>query len=572
MAESRRLDRLTSMMRRRGIVLPSFEIYGGVAGLIDYGPVGARIKRKVIDSWINHWTSGGDIVEIDSPTITPRSVLVASGHVGEFNDHMSECNSCQSVFRSDHLIEGLHPNPDTLNGSDLDSIILSNNVQCPNCTEFDWADARPMNLMFPTTIGAMSNGREAYMRPETAQGMFMLFPSLYRHFKQKLPFGAVQTGRGYRNEISPRQGMIRLREFNMAELEYFIDPLEPPAGDLERNTDEVCMIPDPEGGFSGEVHMKFSDAYGRGIIRHCTVAWFMLRTYEFLTGIGIDAKKIRFRQHAGSEMAHYASDCWDCEIFGEYGWIECVGIANRTCHDLESHEAHSGTNLLRAWRQFETPKKITGEALSPVGSVIGPVFRQRAGEVSSALSELDEIPSSFPFMLSLRDGSEVEITSDMATITKEDRNVHGEWFTPHVIEPAFGIDRIIWHLLEHSYVEDGKDEEGYVTLRLDGSISPYDLSIMPLFDKEGMGEFAKELFDKLVSLRGVQIDMDSSGSIGKRYARADEIGIPWAVTIDHTTLQDGTVTIRRRDDQLQVRVSSDDLHRHISNSTIESLF
>ena len=136
--------------------------------------------------------------------------------------------------------------------------------------------------------------------------------------------------------------------------------------------------------------MKFNDAYGRGIIRHCTVAWFMLRTYEFLTGIGIDAKKIRFRQHAGSEMAHYASDCWDCEIFGEYGWIECVGIANRTCHDLESHEAHSGTNLLRAWRQFETPKKITGEVLSPVGSVIGPVFRQRAGEVSSALSELDK--------------------------------------------------------------------------------------------------------------------------------------------------------------------------------------
>ena len=572
MADSRRLDRLVSMMRRRGIVLPSFEIYGGVAGLIDYGPVGARIKRKVIDSWINHWTSGGDVVEIDSPTITPRSVLVASGHVGEFNDYMSECVSCKAVFRSDHLIEGMHPNPDTLNGTDLDSIILSNNVKCPNCDEFGWADARPMNLMFPTSIGAMSNGREAYMRPETAQGMFMLFPSLYRHFKQKLPFGAVQTGRGYRNEISPRQGMIRLREFNMAELEYFIDPLDPPAGDLERNTDEVLMIPDPDGSFSGEVHMKFSDAYGHGIIKHCTVAWFMLRTYEFLTGIGIDSKRIRFRQHAGTEMAHYASDCWDCEIFGEYGWIECVGIANRTCHDLESHESHSGTNLLRSWRQFVTPKKITGERLSPVGSVIGPVFRQRAGEVSSALSELEEIPPSFPFLLMLKDGSEVEITSDMATITKEDRNVHGEWFTPHVIEPAFGIDRIIWHLLDHSFVEDGKDEEDYVTLRLDASVSPYDLSIMPLFDKEGMVEFAKELFDKLVSLRGVQIDLDSSGSIGKRYARADEIGIPWAVTIDHTTLKDGTVTIRRRDDQVQVRVSSGDLHGHISNSTIGSLF
>ena len=318
--------------------------------------------------------------------------------------------------------------------------------------------------------------------------------------------------------------------------------------------------------------MKFSDAYGHGIIKHCTVEWFMLRTYEFLTGIGIDSKRIRFRQHAGTEMAHYASDCWDCEIFGEYGWIECVGIANRTCHDLESHESHSGTNLLRSWRQFVTPKKITGERLSPVGSVIGPVFRQRAGEVSSALSELEEIPPSFPFLLMLKDGSEVEITSDMATITKEDRNVHGEWFTPHVIEPAFGIDRIIWHLLDHSFVEDGKDEEDYVTLRLDASVSPYDLSIMPLFDKEGMVEFAKELFDKLVSLRGVQIDLDTSGSIGKRYARADEIGIPWAVTIDHTTLEDGTVTIRRRDDQVQVRVSSGDLHGHISNSTIGSLF
>ena len=194
MTESRRLDRLTSMMRRRGIVLPSFEIYGGVAGLIDYGPVGARIKRKVIDAWIHHWTSGGDIVEIDSPTITPKSVLVASGHVGEFNDHMSECKNCKSVFRSDHLVEAVHPNPDTLDGKQLDSLIESNGVKCPNCNEKDWADARPMNLMFPTTIGAMSNGREAYMRPETAQGMFMLFPSLYRHFKQKLPFGAVQTG------------------------------------------------------------------------------------------------------------------------------------------------------------------------------------------------------------------------------------------------------------------------------------------------------------------------------------------------------------------------------------------
>ena len=572
MPESRRLDRLTSMMRRRGIVLPSFEIYGGVAGLVDYGPVGARIKRKVIQAWIDHWTSNGDIVEVDSPTITPKAVLVASGHVGEFNDQMSECLSCNAIFRSDHLVEGMHPSPDTLEGEELDSLISSNSVTCPNCQGGEWAKARPMNLMFPTTIGAMGGGREAYMRPETAQGMFMLFPSLYRHFKQKLPFGAVQTGRGYRNEISPRKGMIRLREFNMAELEYFIDPLDQPCGDLGQYTDKISLIPDPEGENQGEIRSTFSEANQSGLIKHSTVAWFMARTYDFLTKIGIDSEKIRFRQHAGSEMAHYASDCWDCEILGEYDWIECVGIANRTCHDLESHELHSGSNLLRSWRQFVTPKKIFKEGLSPNSSVIGPLFKQRAGAISTAISELVNIPGSFPFTIVLDGGFEAEITKEMVSLVKEERNIHGEWFTPHVIEPAFGIDRIIWHVLDHSFIEDGKDEEGYVTLRLSETVCPYDLSILPLFDKDGMGEFARGMFNQVSTIRGIHADIDSSGSIGKRYARADEIGVPWAITVDHSTLDDGTVTVRKRDDQRQVRISSEELIVHVKNRTIESLF
>tara|TARA_B000000437_G_scaffold16662_2_gene12308 strand:- start:6252 stop:8000 length:1749 start_codon:yes stop_codon:yes gene_type:complete len=574
MPESRRLDRLTSMMRRRGIVFPSFEIYGGVAGLVDYGPVGATIKRKVIESWIDHWTSWGDIVQVDSPTITPKSVLVASGHVGEFNDYMSECLSCNSAFRSDHLIEGLHENPDSLSGEELDSVISSNNISCPKCGESDWSNARPMNLMFPTTIGAMSSGREAYMRPETAQGMFMLYPSLYRHFKQKLPFGAIQTGRGYRNEISPRQGMIRLREFNMAELEYFIDPEDPPGrNELGENEGTMVeMISDPEGEYPGKHRISFRDALDRGIVRHPTVASFLVRTYDFLVKIGIDGDKIRFRQHAGSEMAHYASDCWDCEILGEYGWIECVGIANRTCHDLESHEAHSGTNLLRAWRQFETPRKVSKEVLSPNGSVIGPIFRQRAGEVVSAISKLDDTPSSMPFILSLEDGSEVEITSEMVTLKKEEGNVHGEWFTPHVIEPAFGIDRIIWHVLDHAFAEDGKESEDYVTLRLNEKVCPYDISILPLFDKDGMDVLAESLLSEVLAIRGIQVNLDSSGSIGKRYARADEIGVPWAVTVDHSSLADGTVTVRNRDNQQQIRVTAEKLITHIENRDVSSLF
>jgi len=574
MPESRRLDRLTSMMRRRGIVFPSFEIYGGVAGLVDYGPVGATIKRKVVECWIDHWTSEGDIVEIDSPTITPKSVLVASGHVGEFNDYMSECRTCDSAFRSDHLIEGVHENPDSLDGGELDSIISSNNIPCPNCDDPEWAEARPMNLMFPTTIGAMGGGREAYMRPETAQGMFMLYPSLYRHFKQKLPFGAVQTGRGYRNEISPRQGMIRLREFNMAELEYFIDPENPPGkSGLDQTHGEIVeMISDPEGESPGNHRISIQSALNDGIVKHPTVASFLARTYEFLVKIGIDGERIRFRQHAGSEMAHYASDCWDCEIHGEYGWIECVGIANRTCHDLESHEAYSGTNLLRAWRQFESPRKVSKEVLSPNGSVIGPIFRQKAGEVASAISGLEGTPPPTPFKLALEDGSEVEITSEMVTLKKEEGNVHGEWFTPHVIEPAFGIDRIIWHVLDHAFTEDGKDSEDYVTLRLNERVCPYDLSILPLFDKDGMDELANSLLSEILSIRGVQVNLDSTGSIGKRYARADEIGVPWAVTVDHSSLVDGTVTIRNRDNQQQIRVGTEKLISHIESGDISSLF
>ena len=249
------MSRLVSLLRRRGLVLPSFEIYGGVSGLVDYGPVGARIKRRVIDAWVEHWSSITNVVEIDSPTITPEPVLIASGHVGEFNDKMSECISCGGAFRSDHLVAEFHEAPDTLSSSELDDLIEREGVGCPSCDAFDWKKPMPMNLMFQTSIGAMGGSRTAFLRPETAQGMFMLFPALYRHFRQKLPFGAMQTGKGYRNEISPRQGMIRLREFNMAELEYFIDPEDPPIDDLSKWPDRVCMIPDPEGPQPGEFEM-----------------------------------------------------------------------------------------------------------------------------------------------------------------------------------------------------------------------------------------------------------------------------------------------------------------------------
>ena len=571
MPDEGRLERMSAMLRRRGVVLPAFDIYGGVSGLIDYGPVGASIKRRLTQKWIDHWLSHGDIVEIDSPTITPEAVLVASGHVGEFNDLMTECKGCGSVFRADHLVEHLHPNADSLNSDEIDKL-LSTGIECPSCNESEWTSAQPMNLMFSTKIGAMSAGRTAYMRPETAQGMFMLYPALYRHFRQKLPFGAIQTGKGYRNEISPRQGMIRLREFNMAELEYFIDPEHPPLSDLNRRTEIVSLVPDPDGPHAGESRMSFGAALDAGIVRHPTVAWFLARTWDFLIEVGIHPAKIRFRQHASTEMAHYAEDCWDCEIHGEHGWIECVGIANRTCHDLESHESHSNTKSLRAWRQFDQPRSQTLDRLVPNGAVIGPTFRGDAGAVVAALELLTELPESFPFELTLANGNSVSIHESMVERRIDTVNVSGEWFTPHIIEPAFGIDRIIWHVLDHAYEEAEKEGEAYTYLRLSEGISNVDCVVLPLFDKDGMPELAREITSAINALPHSRAEMDSSKSIGRRYARADEIGVPWALTVDHTSLEDGSVTVRRRDDQLQVRAFVDEILARMTNGTMQELF
>ena len=229
---SERLSRLTGMLKRRGVILPAFEIHGGAAGLYDFGPVGGRLRNRVNQAWIDHWQSLGNIVEISCPTITPYSVLEASGHVGEFSDYLIECESCGDASRADHLVEHVHPNADALSKSELSKLITQIKPSCPSCGVSSWGEITAQNLMFNTKIGAGSSGRQGFLRPETAQGMFTSFTSIYRHFRERLPFGAIQTGKGYRNEISPRQGMIRLREFNMAELEYFIDPEVEPSHDF----------------------------------------------------------------------------------------------------------------------------------------------------------------------------------------------------------------------------------------------------------------------------------------------------------------------------------------------------
>ena len=552
--DTSRLERLSGILKRRGILLPAFEIHGGAKGLYDFGPVGGRLRNKVNQTWLNHWLSLGNIVEISCPTVTPYAVLEASGHVGEFSDFMTVCGSCEEASRADTLLESFHANPDTLTKDELQSVLNQSQPPCPACQAVEWTEITAQNLMFNTTIGAGSSGRPGFLRPETAQGMFTSFPSLYRHNRERLPFGAIQVGKGYRNEISPRQGMIRLREFNMAELEYFINPLEDAAHDFTPWSEQlISLIADGQG----EIQMSFKDAVEQNVIRHATVGYFMAQTFDFLAKVGIDSQRLRFRQHEADEMAHYASDCWDAEILGSYGWVECVGIAHRGCYDLESHENATGRTL-RARREFSQPKVIETDGWTIDGAKAGPAFRALAGAVKTAVEVLPA-STSFPHLLTLPNGEQVTVEAEHVKRDQRTETITGEWYIPHVVEPAFGIDRIIWHILDHAYDETEKDGEQYTVMRLSEQVAPVDYCVFPLFEKDGMGELAQSIHKTLCSKPDLVSMYDSSGSIGRRYARADEIGVPKCITVDHQSLEDKTVTIRDRDSGNQHRVHIDSL-------------
>ena len=257
-------------------------------------------------------------------------------------------------------------------------------------------------------------------------------------------------------------------------------------------------------------------------------------------------------------MAHYALDCWDAEIFGSYGWVECVGIAHRGCYDLQAHEDATGKTL-RARREFKEPKTIEIDGWTIEGSVAGPAFRALAGAVKEAIESLP-LETQFPCEVIIPSGEKVMVNPEHVKRNQKTEVVSGEWFIPHVVEPAFGIDRIIWHVLDHAYDEIEKGDDRYTVLRLNQEIASIDYCVFPLFEKDGMGVIARQLNSKICSKSGLVSLYDSSGSIGRRYARADEIGVPVCITVDHQTLEDNTVTLRSRDSGEQKRVDIESLY------------
>jgi glycyl-tRNA synthetase len=533
-------DKIMMLAKRRGFIYPSFEIYGGVAGFYDYGPLGSRLKLNIENLWRNFFTLKDNCIEINTPTITLHEVLNASGHVEEFTDLTVDCKKCKQSYKVEDIIEDIG----------VDEAIKQNKIKCPSCGN-NLKDAYPVNLMFSTKIG-IGTERDAFLRPETAQGIFIDFHLLYRYAREKLPFGVIQVGRGYRNEVSPRQGIIRLREFSMAEAEVFIDPEEKTHPNFEKEKAKELKLYDNVN----EIKLSVEDAVEKGVINNQALAYYMYLTQEFLFSAGIDSKKFRFRKHADNELAHYATECWDAEIFSErFGWIECVGIADRSAYDLKSHIDSSGKDMY-AVRKYEEPKTAEIKKIVPKMNKLGPIFKGNAGKIKTIL-ENRKIDDEKGLTITL-DGKPVEIPENCYEIVKIKEKKFGEKFVPHVIEPSFGIDRILYCIIEHSYCEGEKKGEEYKILKLSPIIAPIKVGVLPLTNDERLVKIANEINNRLRDA-GLFTYYDESGSIGRRYARMDEVGTPFCITIDHDSIKDNTVTIRNRDTTKQIRKKFDDV-------------
>jgi glycyl-tRNA synthetase len=513
------MDKLVSLCKRRGFIFPSSEIYGGLNGCWDYGPLGVELKRNLKNAWWADMIERHDetrpasgapgvfaMVGLDAALLMNPRVWEASGHVGGFNDPMVDCRETKNRYRADQLVvfapvllfedgsretigETLYASPGepgkteeaallephrarirALQKSRPDSVgvtvelvpdaladaALRAKTIAPGASGPGTLTApRAFNLMFKTYVGAMEdNSSVAYLRPETAQGIFVNFKNITETARVKLPFGVGQIGKSFRNEINPRNFIFRVREFEQMEMEFFCRPEEAPAW----------------------------------------YAYWRQRRFDWYVDLGIRPENLRLREHDDSELAHYAEACADVEYRFPFGLSELEGIANRRDFDLTQHMQTSGKDL----RYFD----------------------------------------------------------DQATDEDKRR------FLPYVIEPAAGADRAVLAFLCDAYDEDEVAGEARTVLRLHPRLAPVKAAVFPLVKKEGMPDKAKQIYRAL--RRRFNVAYDEKGAIGRRYRRQDEAGTPFCVTVDGDTLSDDTVTVRERDDCTQTRVPVAELVEYLS--------
>ncbi len=466
---------------RRGIVFPTAEIYGGAAGFFEYGPIGELVRQHLINLWREHFiASEENIYEISGSLILPEKVFEASGHLSTFNDPLIQCDKCKSMFRADHLLEEKDAsiNFDALSIQELEEMVKKYEVTCPSCGG-SLGSPREFNLMFETQIGPVS-GNRGFLRPETAQNIFINFKRIAHSMRAQLPFGVAQIGKAFRNEISPRNFLVRLREFEQMEIEMFVDPDElnnHPRWDEVADYEISILTREAQKTGGTPITVTVQEALDKGLIPNQYFGYYLALETEFLLSLGVDKDSFWFRHLLESETAHYSKGNYDLEIKFPFGIVECIGNAYRTDYDLMKHAEKSNTKM----------------------------------------------------HIALPDGKKV---------------------IPHVIEPSFGVTRLFYVLLLASYQ---KGDREWTWFKFPYSVAPYEAVVAPLMKKDGLKEAAYDFFWELKD-EGIDVIYDESGQIGKRYARSDEIGVPFVLTIDYQTLEDETVTIRDRDTTKQYRI------------------
>jgi len=419
----------------------------------------------------------------------------------------------------------------------------------------------PFNLMFETAIGPTGK-LVGFLRPETAQGIFVNFRRLLEFNAGRMPFAAAQIGPAFRNEISPRSGLIRVREFTLAEIEHFVDPDDKSHPKFKSIAElRVNLLDREEQKRSNQAKLvSFGDAVKQKIINNETLAYFMARTWLFLVSIGIKSSKLRFRQHKAKEMAHYAADCWDAEIKSSYDWVECVGHADRACYDLSQHSNRSHVDLI-AQKTLAAPELVKETRVLPNKGMLGKTLRGDAQKVIAVLEGMNSDQAA-AFGQALQQGAvtikgadkEYKIDSTMCSVQTEEKKVSVRKYIPSVIEPSFGLGRILYQLLEHAfYYREGSDKQ--TVFKLPPVIAPYKASILPLSSGDHFDTITEQLVEDLLRLALPTKTDHSTVSIGRKYARSDELGTPFAVTIDFESKTDNCVTIRERDSCNQIRVA-----------------
>ncbi len=560
-------DSVVELAKRRGFFLPTASSYGGVAGFYTFGPQGATLKRNIEDAWRNRFTVAEGHREIEAPTVLPEPVFEASGHLETFDDMLVECPECGESHRADHVVEDAE-GPDveeaeSLPIPEIEEVIAAYELACPTCGAGLAGQAvTSFNLMFETAIGP-GDSQPGYLRPETAQGIFLEFPQLKEYARNQLPFGITQIGKAYRNEISPRRSIVRVRELTQAELELFYDPeADEPDLDSVRDVTAPLYAADAQTGDGETVEMTIGEAVDEGVVGDEWIAYYLGISTRWYRRIGVDMDRFRYRQHLPDELSHYATDCWDAESQVAGDWIEITGFATRGDYDLAKHHEHSDDSYT-VFKQYDEPRTVERPTVDPDMSELGPAFGGDAAAVADALEALAERnPDAFDgdSVTVEVDGEAYEVDTDHANFAVEAVRETGEHVLPHVVEPSFGIDRVLYTVMHHAYREDEVDGEARTYLALDPEVAPTTVGVFPLTGE--LDDRAREIAEDLRDA-GLSVAYDDSGSIGRRYRRQDEVGTPFCVTVDHETVgsgpEAGTVTVRDRDTTDQARVPVEEL-------------